>query len=108
MSESSCYEKARKRFNEIAHDMPCLACGTRANIELDHIKPVSMKTLQFTRRSHKGLSYFFAVPLCRECHRKKTLAREEDWYEANIVGGLARAYGLALAMSLQAWSEECN
>ena len=88
--------------------MPCLVCGSRTLIEADHIKPVSLKTLGFTRRTHKGLGAFFAVPLCQKHHREKTRNREDEWYEENVPGGLARAYALAMSLALESWKEACD
>ena len=102
-----CYEAARRKFNEILHAHPCLACGSMSKIEADHIIPYSLKTYEFSKRSHKGLSYFYAVPLCAECHRSKTDSIEEEWYKVMVPGGMRKAYAVALALSLRAWSEAC-
>jgi len=96
------YKKLRQTFYSVLHQKPCIACGSFNYIEADHIKPWSWKTMSLTRRSHKGVAAFYAVPLCKTCHEKKTANNEEIWYNDNVLGGVKTAYAVAMSILLEA------
>jgi len=84
-------DDAKDRFLEVVKSTPCLACG-KYGVDIAHIKPWSAKISDFTRRTHKGVGWFFAIPLCRSCHEAQTASgNEHEWLRANV--GLVRAYG---------------
>jgi len=76
-----------KKYYLFVKNKPCLACQKPSTLrepsEADHIKPWVDKLKTFGARSHKGISAYFCVPLCRECHKKRHQAAEEEWYEAH-------------------------
>lgn len=51
-----------------------------ARSEADHIRAFSPKLNTLGPRSHKGMAAWYAVPLCRNCHRRRHTMREEDFY----------------------------
>lgn len=78
---------------------PCLACGSRLNIEAAHIQafPSRKVTAQMQPRSHKTEAAFACIPLCAGCHRigRDCIhnGNEGDWLERRVAGGRAMAIG---------------
>lgn len=87
-------------FLAVVKETPCLACG-RYGVDIAHVKPWSAKTDSFTRRTHVGSGWFFAIPLCRRCHSKQTASNEDEWLAQNVDGGLDAVYAwIAKAVSI--------
>lgn len=81
----------RERFLNIVKSTPCLVCG-RYGVDIAHVRPWSSKLGRLTRRTHKGVGWFYAVPLCRKHHLEQGQQREEVWFESNVDGGLHAVY----------------
>lgn len=85
-------KKIREEFLEIIKKTPCFACG-KYGVDIAHVKPWSERLGGFTRRTHKGIGWFFAIPLCRHHHLQLGSSSEHLWLESNIPGGLVAVYG---------------
>ncbi len=99
-----------KRFYQAVKFAPCLACGRPGPSEAAHISILhSEKAPGRRQRGHKGLAAYGAIPLCYECHRGPQgihSAREDEWIERHIDGGMLAAASW-VARVLAALYDEC-
>ena len=92
----------RDRFVEHLKSEPCLVCG-RYGVDMAHLLAPSKRLRSGERprdwgtRSHKGVHWYFAIPLCKECHAKQH-ALGEKWLDEQLPGGRAFAYAVALRL----------